>query len=89
MEMPNSPGILHGDDKFSREFCMGIPNSLGNFAWGSEFDVRWEFGTPESNSLGILEPLQCFRYPPTDYIIFGRLFQANEKFSTFRSCANL
>ena len=46
MEMPNSPGILHGDDKFSREFCMGIPNSLGNFAWGSEFDVRW--GIPKT-----------------------------------------
>ena len=36
MEMPNSPGILHGDAKFSREFCIGIPNSLGNFAWGCQ-----------------------------------------------------
>ena len=26
--------ILRGDAKLSREFCMGIPNSLGNFAWG-------------------------------------------------------
>ena len=25
----------------------------------------------------------------SDRLIFGRLFQANEKFSTFRSCANL
>ena len=25
---------LHGDAKFSREFCTGMPNSLGNFAWG-------------------------------------------------------
>ena len=23
---------MHEDTKFSREFCMGIPNSLGNFA---------------------------------------------------------
>ena len=40
-------GILHGDSKFSREFCMGIqifegilhgdPNFRGNFAWGSKF----------------------------------------------------
>ena len=27
---------LHGDAKFSREFCMGIPNSSGNFAWGCQ-----------------------------------------------------
>ena len=25
---------LHRDAKFSREFCMRMPNSLGNFAWG-------------------------------------------------------
>ena len=25
----------------------------------------------------------------SDGLIFGRLFQANEKFSAFRSCANL
>ena len=25
----------------------------------------------------------------SDGLIFGRLFQANEKFSTFRSCVNL
>ena len=25
----------------------------------------------------------------SDRLIFGRLFQANKKFSTFRSCANL
>ena len=25
----------------------------------------------------------------SDRLIFGRLFQANEKFSTFQSCANL
>ena len=25
---------LHGDAKFSRELCMGMPNSLGNSAWG-------------------------------------------------------
>ena len=37
----NAIKYLHGDAKFSREFCMGIsnscmgmPNSLANFAWG-------------------------------------------------------
>ena len=30
----NAMKYLHGDAKFSRELCMGIPNSLGNFAWG-------------------------------------------------------
>ena len=33
-------GILHGDAKFSREFCMGMPNSLGNFAWDAKFPVQ-------------------------------------------------
>ena len=28
----NAMEYLHEDAKFSREFCMGIPNSLGNFA---------------------------------------------------------
>ena len=31
-----SRGILHRGFEFSREFCMGIPNSLGNFAWGCQ-----------------------------------------------------
>ena len=30
----NAIKYLHGDAKFSREFCIGVPNSLGNFAWG-------------------------------------------------------
>ena len=32
----NAREILHGDAKFSREFYMGVPNSLGNFAWGCQ-----------------------------------------------------
>ena len=40
MGMPNSQGILHGDANFSREFCMGMANSLGNFAWNAKFPVQ-------------------------------------------------
>ena len=51
MEMPNSLGILHGDAKFSREFCVGCqipcsvgdtkiteggPKSLGHLTWGCQ-----------------------------------------------------
>ena len=39
MGMPNSLGILDGDAKFSREFCMGISNSLKNLA--AIFPVQW------------------------------------------------
>ena len=30
----NAIKYLHGDAKFSWEFCLGMPNSLGDFAWG-------------------------------------------------------
>ena len=52
---------LHGDAKFFQEFCMGMPNSLGNFAWGCQIllgilhgDAKfsWEFCMGMPNSLG-------------------------------------
>ena len=43
----------HGDAKFSREFCMGIPNSLEEFAWGCQIlclvgDTKNTEGVPKS-----------------------------------------
>ena len=32
----NAMEFLHGDAKFSKEFCMGMPDSLENFAWGCQ-----------------------------------------------------
>ena len=32
----NARDFFHGDAKFSRECCMGVPNSPGNFAWGCQ-----------------------------------------------------
>ena len=47
-------GILHGDAKFSREFYMGIPNSLGNFAWGCQ--IPCSMGATK-NTEGVPKPL--------------------------------
>ena len=35
---------LHGDAKFSWEFCMGIPNFLGNLHGDSEFSSEFRMG---------------------------------------------
>ena len=44
---------MNGDAKFSRELCMGMPNSLGNFAWGRQIpcsvgDTKSTEGVPKS-----------------------------------------
>ena len=44
---------MNGDTKFSRELCMGMPNSLGNFAWGRQIpcsvgDTKSTEGVPKS-----------------------------------------
>ena len=44
---------MNGDAKFSRELCMGMPNSLGNFAWGCQIpcsvgDTKSTEGVPKS-----------------------------------------
>ena len=49
----NAREFFHGDAKFSREFCMGMPNSVGNFEWGRQFpssvgDIKNNEGVPNS-----------------------------------------
>ena len=44
---------MNGDAKFSRELCMGMPNSLGNFACGRQIpcsvgDTKSTEGVPKS-----------------------------------------
>ena len=45
--------FLHGDAKFSREFRIGMPSFLGNFAWGCQIprlveDTKNTEGVPKS-----------------------------------------
>ena len=49
----NAREFFHGDAKFSREFGMGMPNSLGDFAWGCRIlcsvgDTKNTEGVPKS-----------------------------------------
>ena len=48
-----------------------------------------QLSEPNNCGFGRMSAMNRVSDQLSDRLIFGRLFQANEKFSTFRSCANL